>query len=489
MSVPRRGWPTLLACAAGIVGAAGCGPEDLPFRSATPAPSVPLAAATEDGGTAPATTSDAPRTAGTPTAGMPATAARPATAMAGTPGMPDAATRSAAGSASPGPVRVASATPWPWPRPGLTVDLEPVAEGLDDPLLVVDAGDGSGRLFIVERQGVVRVLRGGAVAEVPFLDLRDRVTDDASEQGLLGLAFHPRYPADDRMFVDYTDRDGDTVVGVFHAPGEAEVVDPAGESILLTQDQPASNHNGGHLVFGPDGFLYVGFGDGGTDHRANAQRPGTWLGKILRIDVDAAPGADGRGYGIPPSNPFVGNLDFLPEIWAYGLRNPWRFGFDRLTGDLFIGDVGAGAWEEVDHQPADDRGGRNYGWPIYEADTCYRDDPDCDSAIVTVAPIVAYPHEGGDCAITGGTVYRGRQSPALWGVYLYADYCSGRLWGAAPDASGAWRSDVLLDSTQAISSFGEDGAGEVYVTDLGGGVYRIRAAVEPAASPDVSADG
>ncbi|MCE7939225.1 glucose dehydrogenase [bacterium] len=447
------------AALVGVIGlSTGCRPDDLPYRPATPGSPTPPVAATAPIEVPPSTA------VGTAT---PAPSATVSAAPSGT------GTR--ASTALPAPPATARARPWP--PSDLAVALEPLVEGLDDPVAVVDAGDGSGRLFVVERQGVVRVVRDGTVAEPAFLDLRDRVTDDASEQGLLGLAFHPRYPADDRLFVDYTDGEGDTVVGVFRAPAGTAVVDASAESVLLRQDQPAANHNGGHLAFGPDGYLYIGFGDGGTDHRANAQRPGTWLGKILRVDVDADPPypAADRRYGIPASNPFAADPDFLPEIWAYGLRNPWRFGFDRLTGDLFIGDVGAGAWEEIDHQPAGDAGGRNYGWPIYEADGCYREDPDCDSAIVTVAPILSYPHEDGNCAVTGGTVYRGAASPALWGVYLYADYCSGRVWGAARDSAGAWRSVPLLDSSLAISSFGEDAAGEVYATDLGGGVYRVRA--------------
>ncbi|HEY6058635.1 MAG TPA: PQQ-dependent sugar dehydrogenase, partial [Candidatus Limnocylindrales bacterium] len=251
----------------------------------------------------------------------------------------------------------------------LRLTLEPVVNGLQSPIGIVNAGDGSGRLFVIEQAGRIRVVRDGALVDEPFLDIADRVAS-GGERGLLGLAFHPSFPSDPRLFVDYTDRDGNTVVSSFTVSGGAtERADPASERVLLHVDQPFPNHNGGDVVFGPDGFLYITLGDGGSggDPQGNGQRKDTLLGKILRIDVNATTGS--RPYAIPPDNPFADGGG-EPEIWAYGLRNPWRISFDRATGDLWIGDVGQGAWEEIDRERAGSPGGSNYGWNVMEGNHC-----------------------------------------------------------------------------------------------------------------------
>ena len=347
--------------------------------------------------------------------------------------------------------------------------LEPAASGLDTPVGIANAGDGSGRLFIVEKRGVIRIVQGGALVETPFLDISDRVGSSASEQGLLGLAFHPEYASNGIFFVNYTDRNGDTVVSRFSVSGDPNRGDPASESLVLALAQPASNHNGGNVVFGPDGYLYIGTGDGGAagDQFGNGQNGRTLLGAMLRLDVD-----NGLPYAIPPDNPFVDDPDVRDEIWAIGLRNPWRYTFDRLTGDLYIADVGQNIYEEINIQAADSPGGENYGWPIMEGLHCFPADSPCDQTGL-ILPIAEYDHSQG-CSVTGGYVYRGAASPALYGVYLFGDYCSGRLWGLAPTPEGGWQVAALAQENLRISSFGEDEAGEVYLVDMSGGVlYRI----------------
>jgi glucose/arabinose dehydrogenase len=353
----------------------------------------------------------------------------------------------------------------------LSLDLAQVAGGLDRPVELKAAGDGSGRLFVGEKAGTVRVLADGALLEAPFLDIRDRVGSRASEQGLLGLAFHPQHGrgGERRFYVNYTDRSGDTVVAEYRVTEDPNRADPASERVLLRAEQPAANHNGGNLVFGPDGYLYIGLGDGGGagDRFGNGQNPDTLLGKMLRLDVAGEP------YRVPADNPFVDRPGWRPEIWAYGLRNPWRYSFDRATGDLYIADVGQGQWEEVNRQAAGSRGGENYGWPNLEGDHCYRGDGDCEPAGGSIHPIVEYSHDEGGCSISGGHVYRGAAQPALHGIYLFGDYCSGLIWGAAP-LEGGWRRAQLAGTGLSISTFGEDEAGEVYVADMaGGGIYRL----------------
>jgi glucose/arabinose dehydrogenase len=333
-----------------------------------------------------------------------------------------------------------------------------VTGGLEAPVLATHAGDGSGRLFILEQPGRVRIVAGGRLVPRPFLDLTGRVLA-GGERGLLGLAFHPRYRSNGRFFVNYTRRpDGATVVAELSVSANPDVALPAAR-VLLVVPQPFPNHNGGMLAFGRDGLLYIGMGDGGGggDPGNRAQNRRSLLGKILRIDVDR-----GRPYAIPPDNPFAGGGG-RGEIWALGFRNPWRFSFDRTTGRLFAGDVGQEVTEEVDLV----RRGGNYGWPIMEGRRCFRPATGCDRRGLSL-PVATYGHAGGRCAITGGYVYRGRAVPALAGAYLYADYCSGEIF-----ALRGGRSSRLLDTNLLIASFGEDQAGELLVIDLGGTIRRI----------------
>ncbi len=351
----------------------------------------------------------------------------------------------------------------------LQVTLEPVATGLTLPVDIVSAGDGSGRLFVVDKPGTIRIIQNGALLDTPFLDIRGEVGSRSTEQGLLGLAFHPQYAQNGFFFIDYTDRNGNTVVSRFHVSADPNQADPSSEEVILTQAQPAVNHNGGDVMFGPDGNLYIGFGDGGGagDTYHNGQNRMSWLGTLLRINVDTLP------YTVPADNPFVGDAGALPEIWAFGLRNPWRFSFDRQTGDLYIGDVGQNIYEEVDVQLAGSAGGQNYGWPIMEGLHCY-DASTCDQTGLTL-PVAEYDHSQG-CAISGGYVYRGSQYPQMQGVYLFGDYCSGIIWGLAQDASGTWWTAQLASPSISLSAFGQDEQGELYAADLSGGVIYLVAA-------------
>jgi glucose/arabinose dehydrogenase len=351
------------------------------------------------------------------------------------------------------------------------IELEPVVTGLDRPVLVTNAGDA--RLFVVEQGGRIRIVEGGALRATPFLDLTARIST-GGERGLLGLAFHPGYAANRRFFVFYNQPDGDLQVSEFsRSSGDSSRADPASERpILRIEHSTYANHNGGMLAFGTDGYLYVGTGDGGGggDPLGSGQNLGSRLGKILRIDVDTP--SPSIPYEVPPTNPFVGKSgDDL--IWAFGLRNPWRFSFDRSTGDLWIGDVGQGAWEEVDRARSADGGGRgvNYGWNVLEGDHCYGA-TSCDRAGKT-PPLAEYPHGAGDCSVTGGYVYRGSAAPLLGGRYVFGDYCSGRIWSVIAGGGSPQSETLLLDSALRITSFGEDSVGEVYVTDIGGSVHRI----------------
>jgi glucose/arabinose dehydrogenase len=370
-----------------------------------------------------------------------------------------------------GPSPIPSSGPGPT---GLVVELEPLVAGFEAPLLVTHAGDGSGRLFVVEQGGTVRIVRDGRVLEEPFLDLSRRLTT-GGERGLLGLAFHPDFGAGDgRVFVDYTNLTGDTVVAELRVSADdPDRVDPGSHRELIGVDQPFANHNGGHLAFGPDGYLYVGLGDGGAggDPLGAGQRLDTHLGKLLRIGVDPA---DGRPYTIPADNPYVGVDGALPEIWLSGVRNPWRFAFDRATGDLWVADVGQGDLEEIDRLPASAGGGRgaDLGWNVMEGSRCYGGGSGCADPSFTL-PIAEYGHDVG-CSVTGGHVYRGVAQPRLAGLYLFADYCSGRVWAveaAGPATQVPW---LAAETGRTISSFGEDEAGELYVTDhASGAVLRI----------------
>ena len=357
----------------------------------------------------------------------------------------------------------------------VAVKLAPLVENLEQPLFVTHAGDGSGRIFVVEKVGRVRIVEEGALLAAPFLDISDKVSL-SSEQGLLGLAFTPDYSTSGIFYVNYTNKIGDTVIARFAvSPGDPNQADAASELPILQIDQPAPNHNGGMLAFGPDGYLWIGMGDGGAanDRFGNGQNPQTLLAKMLRINVNSDPD---EPYTIPPDNPWVtadwNGQDVRSEIWAIGLRNPWRWSFDRQTQDLWIADVGQNMIEEINVVPnAPTAGGLNFGWPIMEGKSCFQTE-NCDQAGLTL-PITDYRHEG-NCSVTGGYVYRGAAHEAWNGVYFYGDYCSGRIWALAPDGSGGWTTTELAQFPIALSSFGEDEAGELYVTDLSGGtVYRM----------------
>jgi glucose/arabinose dehydrogenase len=357
----------------------------------------------------------------------------------------------------------------------ISVAIELVADGLQRPVAVRHAGDGSGRLFIVEQPGRIRILDKGSLLESPFLDITARVRDAANEQGLLGLAFHPEYADNGRFFVNYTDLGGDTVVAEFsRSPADAVQADPSSEAIILRIPQPYGNHNGGDIAFGPDDYLWIATGDGGGagDPQGSGQNLQTLLGKLLRIDVDR-----GSTYTIPPDNPFTSDSQALDEIWAYGLRNPWRFSFDRDTGDLYIGDVGQNQLEEIDFEERSDPGGRNYGWSTMEASSCF-ENINCSTDGLTL-PVAEYSHQLG-CSVTGGYVYRGSLFPDLQGYYLYGDFCSGTVWALSRSDSGQWSTEIVGETGASISSFGEDEDGELYVTDLrDGSVYLVTGRAVP----------
>ncbi len=356
----------------------------------------------------------------------------------------------------------------PWPR----IALSRVTAGFSSPTQVTSARDGSGRLFVVEQRGLVKIVKDGGVLPTPFLDVTDRVSC-CGERGLLSIAFPPRIGPvgpDSWFFVDYTDVNGDTAISRFSVSNDPDVARSNSETVILKIAQPFANHNGGQLAFGPDGYLYVGMGDGGSagDPFNNGQNLSSLLGKILRIDVLGGVSP----YGIPSGNPFAGSSSARREIWAYGLRNPWRFSFDRKTGDLYVGDVGQDAWEEVDFQPAGAAGGANYGWRVTEGAHCYLPAVGCSFAGITL-PVAEYGHVGGNCSITGGFVYRGRDFARLSGMFVYADYCSGRVWGLRNGASG-WETQELLRPGYGFTSFGEDDDGEIYAVDgTSGTLYRL----------------
>src|ERR1043166_6349889 len=352
-----------------------------------------------------------------------------------------------------------------------SVRLVGVATGLDFPLfLAAPPGDNS-RLFIVEKTGRIRIVKNGGLLPAPFLDLSARVSG-GGEQGLLGLAFHPQYAANGRFVVNYTNPSGDTRVSVFRVSSNPDVADAASEQVILPVAQPFANHNGGMVVFGPDGKLYIGMGDGGSggDPQGNGQNKGVLLGKILRVDLSGA-----GVLSVPADNPFVGQAGARPEVWSYGLRNPWRFSFDRAQGDLYIADVGQNAREEVDVATSAAQFGKglNFGWNVMEGVACYSPPSGCPRSGLPL-PVLDYDHSDG-CSITGGYVYRGSAAPGLRGLYFYSDYCSGwvrsfRLQGTAAADQRDW---PALRPGGQVTSFGEDAQGELYIMIQSGKVFRI----------------
>lgn len=372
------------------------------------------------------------------------------------------------------PDSAANATPTIPPDPTATpeppVTLPPLEESVpdiafklvtfyvDQPTTIAHAGDGSNRLFVLERRGKIRVIDNGRLLAEPFLDIIEQVDSTDIEQGLLGIAFHPNFPQDSRFFIYYSQLDDATTLVSYQVAEDSGQVDLNSAKTLLTISQPFTNHNGGQITFGPDGYLYISVGEGGL-----AKDPGSnsWLGKILRLDVD-----NGDPYAIPPDNPFVNNPDFKPEIWAWGMRNPWRLTFDRQTQDMYIADVGENLYEEINLEPAGDPGGHNYGWPIIEGHHCYEAES-CDKTGLTL-PIVEYTRDKG-CSVTGGYVYRGADYPELNGFYIFADYCTGVFWALKPGFAPVELADNILVPT----SFGEDEAGELYVADFAGAIYQV----------------
>ncbi len=361
--------------------------------------------------------------------------------------------------------------------PYVTSGLKTIATGLDFPLYLTTAPGDNNRLFIVEKGGLIRIIKNGAMLETPFLDIR-KLVSDRSEQGLLGLAFDPGYAANGRFYVSYTDTAGNSKIVRYLVSANPDAAQTAPDRILLTIDQPYANHNGGNITFGPDGYLYIGMGDGGAgnDPAGNGQDKTDLLGSLLRIDV--SPQGD---YSIPGDNPFINQPSVRPELWDFGLRNPWRFSFDRKTGDLYIADVGQNAREEINIAPAAHGGGKglNYGWNIMEGTICTPGvNPNCSKSGLTL-PVLDYDHSGGACSVTGGYVYRGSAVPEIQGTYFYADYCAG--WVKSFVYSNGKSTDhkdwISLRPGGNITSFGEDGQGELYILTSQGGVFRIVSAV------------
>jgi glucose/arabinose dehydrogenase len=366
----------------------------------------------------------------------------------------------------------------------VNLGLSQIASGLENPVLVTGAGDGSGRLFVVEQTGRVRVIKGGSLLSTPFLDLRSWIST-GGERGLLGLAFHPGFPTHPYIYVNFTDVRGNTVIERFTVAPGADTVNTSTAYHILTMSQPYANHNGGNLAFGMDGNLYIGMGDGGSagDPGNRAQNLSSYMGKLLRIDVDHPSGT--RHYRSPSTNPYVGKAG-LDEIWARGLRNPWRWSFDRATGTLWVGDVGQGRYEEIDrvYHVGSTPGGRgvNFGWSTMEGRACYKPPSGCSTS-GRWTPQIVYPHvvSGQDnCAVTGGFVYRGTAYPVLQGGYVFGDFCSGRIWVVSANAHTPATPFLVRNPSASphlmISSFGQDDDGELYVCDWQGGrIYKITA--------------
>jgi glucose/arabinose dehydrogenase len=352
-----------------------------------------------------------------------------------------------------------TATSTPAPSLIQSISLVPVTGGFVRPTDLVHANDD--RLFVVEQDGKIWIVEDNQKIEESFLDITDRVGSSQLEQGLLSLAFHPRYPEIKTIFVNYTDLLGATVISRFAVdPAKPDKALAESEEILLIIDQPFGNHNGGQLKFGPDQMLYIGLGDGGSagDPFNHGQNPSTLLGTLLRIDVNV-----GDGYTIPTDNPYLEDASIPDEIWATGLRNPWRFSFDRDSGGLYLSDVGQSSWEEINYQEPGSGGGANYGWNITEGHHCFASETCEISGFIT--PVAEYSHDEGGCSVTGGYVYRGKLYPEMRGNYFFGDFCSGFIWSLVQEAGGEWRKNLVFQAGFNISSFGEDVDGELYVLD------------------------
>jgi glucose/arabinose dehydrogenase len=396
----------------------------------------------------------------------------------------------ALGAISTSPALAASATTTP-----PTLAFTTVVSGLTNPVFVTNAGDGSNRLFIVQQTGQILIFKNGSLNATPFLDISSisNFTDAGGEQGLLGLAFDPNYKTNGYFYIAYTTTTGNaacpyvpttgdtcpyaTTLARYHVSSNADRANSTSGLVIISALKRFTNHNGGMVAFGPDGYLYMGIGDGGSggDPNGNGQSLDTLSGKLLRLDVDGTPDS-GKNYAIPHTNPYYGNGDpnVRQEIWAYGLRNPWRFSFDRSTGDLYIGDVGQDTQEEVDYHAHSSAGGQNYGWNCREGNLIYNSN--CTTIPHYVPPVATYNHGTNDsygCALTGGYVYRGSVNPSLQGIYFYGDYCSGKVLGLVKNSSNTWTANLLATTSYNISSFGEDEKGELYLTDLNGRVVKI----------------
>jgi glucose/arabinose dehydrogenase len=446
-------------------------------QTETPTAAAPATATQEVAGTpAPpvAVVTPTPTTAITPDSPTPTETDTPEATVAADATVPPTTTPT-----PPTPDETATAPPPPpvdlpvFDAQRVTLGVERVAGGFNQPVYVTHAGDGSGQLYVMEKVGSIRFLDGSM-----FLDIRDRVIDTGvfsyeREQGLLGMAFHPNFAQNGMFYVHYNDRSGQHIFSRFTV-GASGVADPNSERVFLSYHQPEVNFNGGMLEFGPDGYLYIGLGTGGTavELQNNSQDLSTLLGKILRIDVDG-----GEPYAIPPDNPFVGVPGAREEIWLLGLRNPYRFSFDRATNDLYIGGPGHFRREWIEFKRGDAGGGLNFGWPVLEGSICWVDYQGPCATDGFELPIAEYEtYVDGNCVVISGYVYRGQRFPLLQGAFLFGDFCSGRVWTVAPNAQGQWVQTEMMRAGVMISSFGEDEVGEVYITDIdGGGIYRITA--------------
>ena len=364
----------------------------------------------------------------------------------------------------PTPTAVPTATATSTPTRPVTASVPNLAftshiTGLTQPLYLTHSNDNTGRLFVIERSGIIKLYKNGALSD--FLNITAKVGDSAGEQGLLSVAFHPSYTQNGKFYVNYTDNNGDTVVSEFLVSTNPDIADSGTERIILTQAQPASNHNGGLMKFGPDRFLYIAFGDGGASG-ARGQDLTTLLGGLVRIDIN-----QGNPYAVPSDNPFIGVQGARTEKWAYGMRNPWRFSFDRLNGTLFLADVGQNDIEEVDIVTK----GGNYGWNTMEGSSCFSPSTNCNQTGLSL-PISEYSHSEGN-SITGGYVYRGAGEDNFYGKYVFGDFGTGRVWVLIPESNGTWRRELVQDTNFNISSFGEDESGNIYLVHYGGIVYRV----------------